>query len=166
MYTLKPISSDAIPRALTKAERYRLLNEPRQAESICRDALAVDPANEPARVILLLALTDQFGHGGTQGPEQVMTIASALADPFTRAYYSGVVCERWADAQHEAGTPGHVVFDWIEQAMAWFERARPLAPAANDDAILRWNTCDRFLNAHPQVAQRAEDREVEASYAE
>src|SRR6266496_5947017 len=33
--TLKPISRAAIPRALERAERYRLLSEPEQAESIC-----------------------------------------------------------------------------------------------------------------------------------
>ena len=37
MFDLKPLSKDAIPAALSKAERYRLLNEPWQAESICRD---------------------------------------------------------------------------------------------------------------------------------
>jgi hypothetical protein len=34
-FDLKPISIASIPRALEKAERYRLLNEPEQAESIC-----------------------------------------------------------------------------------------------------------------------------------
>ena len=35
MFELKPLSREAIPRALEKAERYRLLNEPAEAESIC-----------------------------------------------------------------------------------------------------------------------------------
>ena len=42
---LKRISQAALPAALAKAERYRLLNEPEQAESICRDVLAVEPKN-------------------------------------------------------------------------------------------------------------------------
>ena len=61
MFQLKPIAKTSIPRALEKAERYRLLNEPRQAESICLDILAVDSSNQAALIILLLALTDQFG---------------------------------------------------------------------------------------------------------
>lgn len=61
MYDLKPISIDAIPKAPQKAERYRLLNEPRKAESICRDVPAIEPDNQDAAVTLLLALTDQFG---------------------------------------------------------------------------------------------------------
>jgi hypothetical protein len=46
---LKPLSVDAIPSALVNAERYRFLNEPGEAESICLDVLAVDPANQAAR---------------------------------------------------------------------------------------------------------------------
>ena len=45
-FTLKPISPEAIPEALQKAERYRLLNEPAQAESLCQDVLAVEPNNQ------------------------------------------------------------------------------------------------------------------------
>src|ERR1700689_4205285 len=65
MFDLKPISPEAIPVALEKAERYRLLNEPWQAESICRDILRIDPEHDLALVMLLLALTDQFGKGVT-----------------------------------------------------------------------------------------------------
>ena len=44
---LKPISKDGIPEAISKAELYRYLNEPGEAESICRDIL--NPAEpEPA----------------------------------------------------------------------------------------------------------------------
>jgi hypothetical protein len=35
MFELKPLSSSAIGPALVKAERYRLLNEPEQCQSIC-----------------------------------------------------------------------------------------------------------------------------------
>ena len=55
-FELKMLSEDAVPRALAKAERYRLLNEPGEAESICLDALAVEPANQSALTTLLLAL--------------------------------------------------------------------------------------------------------------
>jgi hypothetical protein len=46
--------------ALEKAERYRLLNEPKGAESICLDVLAIAPDNQKALTTLLLARTDQF----------------------------------------------------------------------------------------------------------
>ena len=59
MFNLKPISRDSIETALAKAERYRLLNEPNEAESICRDILEIDSANRQARISLVLAL--EFG---------------------------------------------------------------------------------------------------------
>ena len=61
MQQLKSISADAIPRAIQKAERYRLLNQSWATESICRDILEVEPANQPVLVMYLLSLTDQFG---------------------------------------------------------------------------------------------------------
>ena len=45
MFQLKPLSREAVPAALEKAVRYRLLNEPEQAESSCLDVLLVDPKN-------------------------------------------------------------------------------------------------------------------------
>ena len=47
-FALKSISTDAIERAVERAEHYRLLNDPEQAESICLDVLAVDAGNEHA----------------------------------------------------------------------------------------------------------------------
>lgn len=75
---LRRISSDGIPHALEKAERYRLLNDPAQAESICRDVLVVDPANQTALRALILALTDQFGaYGAADAARCAGTAASA-----------------------------------------------------------------------------------------
>src|SRR5262249_472382 len=55
-FTLKVLRTGAIPAALERAERYRLLNEPTQAESICLDILQVDPENQRALVQLLLSI--------------------------------------------------------------------------------------------------------------
>ena len=57
-FQLKKISSDGIPHAMEKAERYRLLNDPAQAESICLDVLVVDSDNQDALRCLILSLTD------------------------------------------------------------------------------------------------------------
>jgi len=57
---LKSLSVEGIPAALERAQRYRLLNEPSQAESICLDILATEPENQPAITLLLLSLSDQF----------------------------------------------------------------------------------------------------------
>ena len=61
MFELKPISTEAIPAALEKANRYRLLNEPGAAESIYLDILAVDADNQDAIKNLVLAMSDRFG---------------------------------------------------------------------------------------------------------
>jgi len=60
MFEPKRIAKEAIPAAMEKALRYRLLNEPLEAESICCDVLQVDLHNQEALVTLILALTDQF----------------------------------------------------------------------------------------------------------
>ena len=49
MFQLKSLSMEGITAALDKAERYRLLNEPREAESICLDVLEIDPENRTIR---------------------------------------------------------------------------------------------------------------------
>src|SRR5216683_3645591 len=99
MFELKPLSKDAIPAALDKAMRYRLLNEPGEAESICHDVLRIDPDNQQALVILLLALTDRFGKGYAVGITQAQEILRRLQNEYERAYYTGIFSERRAKAQ-------------------------------------------------------------------
>ena len=62
-YKLKHISTSGIPEAIAKAELYRSLNEPEEAESICHDILAVEPRHQMALRLLGLALTDEFAGG-------------------------------------------------------------------------------------------------------
>ena len=158
MFTLKPISRDSVDGALGKAERYRLLNEPHEAESICRDVLAVDPANRQARVSLILALTDEI----SQEPgafASAMVAVSSLESAYDRAYYSGIAWERRAKAYRDSGGPGSsgYIYDWFAKALGFFEEAERLRPGGNDDAILRWNTCVRFLESHKDIAPKMEE---------
>jgi hypothetical protein len=148
MFELKRISQAAVPGALQKAERYRLLNEPEQAESIARDVLAVAPDNELAQVTLLLALTDQFRARNDGGIREAEEALQRLADGYARAYYGGIIRERWALALLAAGDPGHQAFAWLRDAMRAYEQAGGAAPAGNDDAILRWNACARIIDRH------------------
>src|SRR5688500_18198854 len=99
MLELKEIAKASIPRALEKAERYRLLNEPRQAESICLDVLAIDPENGPALSCLLLALTDQFGGVVSGLVEQAKQLLPRFTGAYERAYYAGIISERYAKHQ-------------------------------------------------------------------
>ncbi len=160
-FQLKPISREAVPAALAKAERYRLLNEPLQAESICLDALDVDPDNQQALIVLLLALTDQFADRSVSGAvTRVQHIARRLAGEYERAYYGGIICERRATALLGQGGPtsGAVVYDWLRDAMDWYEKAQALRPAGNDDSILRWNTCARLIMQNAHLRPAAEER--------
>ena len=155
MFALKPISHDSVSGALAKAERYRLLNEPGEAESICRDILDIDPDNQQALISLILALTDQI-------PDHPSVFAAALAaaariqSSYDRAYYAGIAWERRAKARYRGGSHGahEHVYEWIVRAMELFEEAERLRVAGNDDAILRWNACVRFLGAHREFAPR------------
>ena len=159
MFDLKPLHPDAVPAALAKAERYRLLNEPSEAESICLDVLAVDPDNQPARITLLLALTDQFNE--TAGAHnRAREAVAGLAAEYDRAYYAGIVAERRAKAQFaRAGAAASAgVYDWLIEAMQHFERAETLRHPGNDDARLRWNACVRFMHRHPQLRAPVEER--------
>ena len=153
MLQLKPLSPEAIPRSLEKAERYRLLNEPAEAESICLDVLRIDPEHQQALIILLLALTDQFA--SELGPVLVRAeeVLVRLRGEYDRAYYAGIICERRAKARLNHDSPGAEfrAHHWLEKAMALYERAEALCPAGNDDATLRWNTCARILMANPQL---------------
>jgi hypothetical protein len=158
MFALKPISPDSVDGALAKAERYRLLNEPNEAVSICRDILEVAPANREARISLILALTDEFAQDDRAFASAVAE-AAGLESPYDRAYYSGIAWERRAKAFHEAGrlgSSGHV-YDWIVKALGLFEEAERLRPSGNDDPILRWNACVRFLERHKSVGPKMEE---------
>ncbi len=142
---LKLISKAAIPAALAKAEKYRLLNEPEQAESICRDVLAIDADDQQALVMLLLALTDQFRASSTDGVKHAEEALAKVTGEFERAYYSGIIRERWARALLVAGDPAHQAYVWLRDAMHWYDKAEALTSAGNDDAILRWNACARVI---------------------
>jgi hypothetical protein len=143
---LRKISAAAIPAALAKADKYRLLNEPWQAESICRDVLAVDESNQTALITLLLALTDQLDGRAAQGVRAAEEIGAKISDEYQRVYYSGLICERWARALLATGTQQrHQAFDWLHEAMSRYEKAEKLHTDGNDDPILRWNACARTI---------------------
>jgi hypothetical protein len=150
VFDLKKLTPAGIERALGKVERYRLLNEPAEAESICRDVLEVEPENREALISLLLALTDQFGLDAQGTVGEAQALLPRLRDPYDRAYYAAIICERRATALLRRRTPGSdpVVYDWYRQAMAHYEEAERLRPPGNDDALVRWNTCARSIHRH------------------
>ena len=146
MTELKRIRQAALPAALAKAERYRLLNEPEQAESICRDVLAVEPKNQTALVTLLLSLTDQFRATTTTSVKRAEEVLAQIGDEYLRIYYAGIIRERWGLALLAGGDPGRQAYAWLTDAMKHYEAAEALATDGNDDPILRWNSCARIID--------------------
>ena len=158
MTELKPLSKEAIPAALEKAERYRLLNEPAEAESICLDVLQTDPENQRALITLLLAVTDRFSKGYGVSDTQANQLLARVKGEYERAYYAGILAERRAKAKLAQDSPGasHYAYDGLRDAMDCFEKAEAIRPPGNDDALLRWNTCARMIERNKLVARDEE----------
>ncbi|MPY88666.1 MAG: hypothetical protein GEU99_12160 [Luteitalea sp.] len=157
MYEPKPLSKEAIPAALAKAERYRLLNEGEMAESICEDVLSTEPVNQQALVTMILAVTDQFrDHGVSGNVSRALTLVPRIEDEYERLYYEGIVYERRARAHLAQSGPGggFLAYDWLSAALRVFELAMAKRPVGNDDAVLRWNACARTLMRHPELEAR------------
>jgi tetratricopeptide (TPR) repeat protein len=144
-YNLKSISKAGIAEAVAKVELYRYLNEPEEAESICRDILAIDPQHQLALRLLGLTITDQFVVGSSDRFREVEEIFQKLSGRYERLYYTGILYERRAKAQLRTGQPPHTVLPLFERALECFGEAEKICPAGNDDAILRWNRCVRLL---------------------
>jgi hypothetical protein len=157
-FKLKPISREAIPRAIQKAERYRLINQSWAAESICRDILEIDPANQQVLVMFVLALTDQLVEDHGHAMRAVRETLPRISDPYQRAYYTGIASERSGQALlHRGGMgSGTMAYDALREAMSWYERAEAIRPPGNDDAILRWNTCARVISGNSHLAPQSE----------
>jgi tetratricopeptide (TPR) repeat protein len=160
MLELKRLSSAAIPGALAKAERYRLLNEPEEAQSICEDVLQADPSNFDAVRMLILSLTDSFPNHDPNNVSRAQELVARLPSEYERAYFAGLVAERRARALMTRGGPGRALpaGDLLREAMRAFERAEAVKPADNEDALLRWNACVRLLKRFPELAAIDEER--------
>lgn len=161
MFELKSLSPDAIPAALEKAVRYRLLNEPGEAESICLDVLAVEPGNQKALVTLLLAMTDRFGEGCTFNNTRIQGLIDRIQDDYERCYYAGIVRERNGKCRLRLNSPGTgtAAYELLREAMEFYEQAEKIRPAGNDDALLRWNACARLImsqHLHAPAVERYE----------
>lgn len=148
---LKAITRSGVPEAISKVELYRSLNEPEEAESICRDILVVEPDNQFALRLLGLTLTDQFTGSESDRYAEALSTFHSLTDPYERLYYTGIAHERRAKAQLRARHLPHTLVVLFEEAMRCFEEAEKIRPPDNDDAILRWNRCVRLLQSLPGI---------------
>ncbi len=160
MFKLKSLRKEGVPGALERAERYRLLNEPFQAESICLDILEVESTHQRALITLLLARTDQFLFG-KGSPEAAGEVLPRIEDPYQRVYYAGIISERrgWAALVHARPGGDAMASEYLHRAMEQYAEAEVLSPSDNDDSRLRWNTCARILSSTSRLRPKEGERE-------
>jgi hypothetical protein len=153
-FVFKSISKDSIPDALKKAERYRLLGDPEEAESVCLDILEADPGNQDALVDLVLAISDQFRNEKKPRLELAQEYVAQLTDEYHRTYYTAVVMEREAGAILHSGTPP--VWPCCATPRRWTSTPgpRPSGPGRR----LRHPPLERLCPSHPPPAAQAWDR--------
>jgi tetratricopeptide (TPR) repeat protein len=148
-FELKRLPRASLDAALAKAEHYRDLNAPEEAESICRDVLDVDGNHQTAWKLLGLALTDRFGSRQVGLVEQAIEAFERLTDVYERTYHLGVCWERAAKA-HIERDEAHSAVTAYEHALKLFEKAEALRPEL-PDSVLRWNRCVRLLSSQPSL---------------
>ncbi len=108
---------------------------------------------------MILALTDQLATKSGRCADEARALLSRLQDEYEEAYYAGIICERRASAQLGRRNPGSgfIAHDLLREAMDCYERAEKTRPSGNDDAILRWNTCARFVMEEEHIRPKPED---------
>jgi tetratricopeptide (TPR) repeat protein len=148
-FELKRLSGASLDAAIEKAAHYRDLNQPEEAESICRDVLDVDEAHQAAWRLLGLALTERLASGKVGLLEEAMEAFERLSHAYERTYHLGVAWERAAKAHLERGE-AHSAVTAFEHALRLFEEAEAMRPDL-PDPVLRWNRCVRLLKTHPSL---------------
>lgn len=151
-YSLKRLDDRNLTAAITLAKHYRDLNQPEEAESICRDVLTVSPKNEDAWRTLGLALTDRFPSAWMTLFDEACAVFANLSVPYERVYYTAITWERYAKAQLESGR-AHNAIHAFEEALERFEEAAKLGAADDPAPILHYNRCVRALTTHPELVR-------------
>ncbi|NLY94497.1 MAG: hypothetical protein GXY23_10780 [Myxococcales bacterium] len=144
-FHLKRLTREGVKGALAKAERYRLLNQPEAAESICLDVLDVDPTNQEALDMLIVTLSDQLGNESPGLARRALELTQLVEDDYRRHYLRGLVHEREGRAALRRAMGAHAAYECFREAMEQFERAEAIRPPGVDDPILRWNSCVRII---------------------
>lgn len=160
MLKLKPLNKESIPKALVKAKHYRLLNEPWQAESICRDILNVDPNNQTAILYLILAISDQIGTHEMTSVKEAKDLCKHLTNEYEQKYYRGILEERSGKAALNRTSPRskYIAYQYYRKAMECYDEADKIHPEVNQDAVLRWNACVRRIQEFNLQPSPDEDR--------
>jgi tetratricopeptide (TPR) repeat protein len=157
---LHDIHADSIELALDKARQYRSLLEPEIAESICLDILHIDPDNQPALVVYILALSDQLHHAGKKTQVQAIEMAiQKLRSRYQQFYYTGLLHERRARFMLTQSMARVFAYDYFIEALQFYQKAEKIRPDHNDESILRWNSCIRTIEKE-KLKPRPDSKDV------
>jgi tetratricopeptide (TPR) repeat protein len=154
-FALKRLADKNLDAAITLAKHYRDLNQPEEAESICRDVLEVSPGSADAWRTLGLALTDQFPTSWMTLFDDACKAFEKLPSAYEKVYYVGVAWERYAKAQLAAGR-SHNAVHAFEEAMARFEEAAKLSAKDDPAPILHYNHCVRSITSNAELTRASE----------
>lgn len=156
---LKTLPQGEMSTALAMAQRCRDVSEPEEAESICLDLLTVEPGNQQALVLLLLARTDLLDEGLPGGVDRAREPLSNLIAEYDRAYYAGIICERQARylLRSRGRRSSFVAWEWFQYAMDHFEEAARLFPERVEPA-LRFNACVRLIERNRHCVPSPEEQ--------
>ena len=159
MFELKRLTGGDVGSALELAQRCRTVGEPEEAESMCLDVLELEPDNQAALVMLVLARTDLLHRGLPRGVERAREVLPRLESEYQRAYYGGIICERQAKyvLGQRGKRSGFVAFDWFRYAMEEYEEAGRLEPQRLEPC-LRYNTCVRAIERNRHCRPADDDR--------
>jgi tetratricopeptide (TPR) repeat protein len=149
-WELKRLGARNLQSAVNLAKHYRDLNQPEEAESICRDVLDVAPENEEALRTLGLALTDRFPTAWMSLFDEACATFAKLPRAYERMYFTAIAWERYAMAQLAAGR-AHNALHAFEEALKGFEKADSLGSPDDPAAILHYNRCVRVLTTNRDV---------------
>jgi tetratricopeptide (TPR) repeat protein len=155
-YKLKRLAEQNIEHAWQKADKYRLLNQPEEADSICRDILDVAPTHQGALRTLGLALTDRYPHHWIALHREALEVFGKLESEYERVYYTAIAWERCGKAQLEQGN-GRSAYSAFLHALKLYDQAETLVHGGEPDPVLRWNRCVRELTTHPLLLAAAQD---------
>ena len=114
--------------------------------------LLAAPDNQVALTTLLLAVTDQFETEFAAALDEAKVVLQQIQGDYEQAYYEGIIDERWAKAQLAQGLPRESAFGWLRKAMRCYEKAEQFSEPDDADALLRWNTCARFVDKADEAA--------------
>jgi len=151
-WELKQLRARDLEAAVALAKHYRDLNQPEDAESICRDILDVSPGSDDAWRTLGLALTDQFPTSWMRLFDDACAAFAKLSSHYERMYYTGIAWERYAKAQLELGNNKNAIHAF-EQAIRLFDEADELGSSEDPGPILHYNRCIRALTTTPELVR-------------